>query len=91
MKNTYYLMRESSVHTIGSCTEPGDLIVVPTEERAKSLRGSLRWYGHRVLRDVVEEDPMVNADQARKMSVEVRTLAEMETMDFNEKIAMEVL
>ena len=88
MRNTFYMMRE---HAIGSCVQSGDLIVVPTEERAESMRKGLRWYGHRVLRDVVEEDPMVNADQARKMSVEVRTLAEMETMDFNERQAMEVL
>ena len=91
MRNTFYLMREVIDHSIGNYALSGDLIIVPDEERAESVRASLRWFGHKTLRDIVELHPLTNADEARGMSVEVRTLTEMETFEFNERQAMEVL
>jgi len=91
MRNTFYLMREHTLTTIGTCAEAGDLLIVPTEEMAESLRESLRWYGHRTLRELVKENPLRNADEARGMSIEVRTLREMETFEFIEKTTMEVI
>ena len=91
MRNVLYINRESSLATIGSCVQAGDLVVVPDEEAAESLRGCLRWFGHETLRDLVGEDPLVGVDEARARSVEVRTLREAEAAAFNEKQAMEVL
>jgi len=91
MRNTFYLMREHTLTTIGTCVQAGDLLIVPNDEMAESLSESLRWYGHKTLRELVTENPMRNADEARGMSVEVRTLREMETFAFNERQAMEVL
>jgi len=91
MRNTFYLMREHTLTTIGTCAEAGDLLIVPNEEMAESLRQSLQWYGHKTLRELVTENPLRNADEARGMSIEVRTLREMETFEFNERQAMEVL
>ena len=90
MRNVLYINHKPALMNLWTILSEGDLVVVPTEEWAELGRKQMRWR-IKCLKDLLEADPMVNADQARNRSVEFRTQAEMEQMDANEKLAMEVL
>ena len=91
MRNVYYINRESTIPVLWTVLTEGDLVIVPTEEWAERTREMIRSMNGKPLQDVIEAEPMSPVDLARNESVEVRTQAEMEQMEFNEKQAMEVL
>ena len=90
MRTTIYTSDKSTYAQIAAIAQDGWLIVVPSSEDAETMRGLIRVFGRRCLADIVEAQPNVKASSARENSVEVRTLAEIEQMDANEKLAMEV-
>ena len=90
MRSTFYTSDPTTYAQVAAIAQNGWLIVVQ-EESVEGVRALVRVFGGRCLTDIVGADPNVNAAWARDNSVEVRTLAEMEQMEFNEKLAMEVL
>ena len=90
MRTTMYTSDKKGYAQIAAIAQDGWLIVVPTSENAETMRGLVRVFGRRCLKDIVEDQPNVRASSARENSVEVRTIAEIEQMDANEKLAMEV-
>ena len=90
MRSILYINRKPALMNLWTILSEGDLVVVPTEEWAELGRKQLRWK-IKCLKDLIEADPTINANQARNQSVEFRTQAEMEQVDINEKLAMEVL
>ena len=90
MRTTIYTSDKTTYAQIAAIARSGWLIVVPSREDAESVRGLVRVFGRCCLHDEVKADARVNAAEARTRSVEVRTMAEIEQMDANEKLAMEV-
>ena len=91
MRTTFYTTRGDGMFTqIAAIAIPPAFVVVETEDSARHMRDLLHAFGQKCLKNLVELHPTINADEARELSVEVRTLAEIETMDANEKMAMGV-
>lgn len=91
MRSTMYTSDKSIYAQIAAIAQNGWLIVVPSSEDAKWMRELVRLWGRHCLQDIINDLPPMPATKARTHSVEVRTLAEMEQDEFNEKQAMEVL
>ena len=91
MRNTIYVGEGPMFGPCAAVALPGTLIVVEDEEAASSMRRLVAVFGQKCLQAEVETNPEGNAKHARMVSVEVRTLAEVEQDEFNEKQAMEVL
>jgi len=91
MRSTFYTADKSTYAQIAAIAQNGWLIVVPSEEDASTMRDLIRVFGGQCMWNLVHNDPAVHAGLARQSSVEVRTIAEIEQMEFNEKQAMEVL
>ena len=90
MRTTMYTSDKSTYAQIAAIAQDGWLIVVPSSEDANRIRGLIKVFGRQCLWDLVHSDPTINAMLARQSSVEVCTMAEIEQMDVNEKLAMEV-
>ena len=90
MRSTFYTSDKSTYAQIAAIAQDGWLIVVPSSMDAITMRSLIRVFGRCCLKDVIENEPNVKTSSARENSVEVRTLAEIEQMDANEKLAMEV-
>ncbi len=91
MRTTFYTTEGDGMFTqIAAIAIPPALVVVETEDSARRMRDLIHTFGQKCLKNLVELHPMMNADEAHSLSVEVRTVAEIETMEFNERQAMEV-
>ena len=90
MRTTVYTSDKTTYAQIAAIAQDGWLIVVPSSEDANRMRGLIKVFGRQCLWDLVHSDPAIYFVLARQSSVEVRTLAEIEQMDVNEKMAMEV-
>ena len=90
MRSTMYTSDKKGYAQLAAIARNGWLIVVPNPDDANRVRELIQLFGGRCLADIVEAQPNVKASSARENSVEVRTMAEIETMDANEKLAMEV-
>ena len=91
MRNTIYVKDGPMFAGAAAIAQPGTLIIVEDEKAASTMRSLVMIFGQKCYRAVVETNPEGKAKHARMVSVEVRTLAEMEQDEFNEKQAMEVL
>ena len=91
MRNTIYIKDRAPMFAgVAAIAQPGTLIVVEDEETANKMRRLITVVGGQTFWHLTHDDPTVHAGLARQSSVEVRTLAEMEQDESNEKIAMEV-
>ena len=91
MRNTIYVEDGPLFASVAAIVLPGTLVVVEDEKTASAMRALVHVYGQQTMDVLVEWNPLIPANEARNQSVEVRTLAEMDQMDANEKLAMEVL
>jgi hypothetical protein len=91
-RTTFYTTEGDGMFVpIATIAIPPALIVTDSEDSAGAMRGLLRAHRQPVFDDLVELDPLINAQEARARSVEVRTLAEIEQDAYNERFAMEVV
>ena len=91
MRNTIHVREGGPMFACSaSIAMPGTLIVVEDEKTAKKMRALVTVFGQKCVQAEVAMNPEANMKHVQMTCVEVRTLAEIEQMDANEKMAMEV-
>lgn len=76
MRNVFYINRASTTGLVWDILSAGDLIVAYTPEIAEQLQTMARAKGVACFQDLMEADPLCNADEARNESVEIITREE---------------